>query len=184
MTTKDHNPARYISRFLALRIVVKAAYNKEVDGRIVTVQGKDIRFDQGVFETSDQELIAYLEESKSFGTTYIRVPDNVKDVTKDRGEWMKDLETKERELAEREAALKEREDKVNGSEEGAKAPVLDSSLPEVRVNMSKASLLEIAEEEGVEGLTSKSKNAEILEAINANRLARESAQEDGEQGAY
>lgn len=166
MTTKDHNPARYISRFLALRIVVKPAYTKEVDGRVVTVQGKDIRFDQGVFETTDQELIDFLEGDKSFGTTYIRVPDNVADAVKDRGEWMKDLETKERELAEREARLKEKEAKVNSSEEGSKAG------DGLRPNMKKDDLLEIAKAEGVEGVSQDTKNPDIIEAIRAKRAEK------------
>lgn len=163
MTTKDHNPARYISRFLALRIVVKPAYTKEVDGRIVTVPGKDIRFDQGVFETEDQELIDFLEADKSFGTTYIRVPDDVINPKNDRAEWMKDLETKEKELAEREAALKAREAKVNSNEEGAKAG------DGLRGNMAKADLLEIAKNEGVEGVNEDTKNADIIAAIRAKR---------------
>lgn len=172
MTTKDHNPARYISRYLALRIVVKPAYTKEVDGRIVTVPGKDIRFNEGVFETTDQELIDFLEADKSFGTTYIRVPDDVQDVVKDRGEWMKDLETKERELAEREAALKAREAKVNGSEEGAKAG------DGLRQNMPKADLLAIAVAEEVEGVDDTTKNADIIAAI---RAKREESKDDSNQ---
>jgi len=172
MTTKDHNPARYISRYLALRIVVKPAYTKEVDGRIVTVPGKDIRFDQGVFETTDQELIDFLEADKSFGTTYIRVPDDVTDVVKDRGEWMKDLETKERELKEREEALKAREAKVNASEEGAKAG------DGLRANMPKADLLAIAVAEEVEGVDDTTKNADIIAAI---RAKREEAKDDSNQ---
>lgn len=163
MSTKDHNPARYISRFLALRIVVKPAYTKEVDGRIVTVPGKDIRFNEGVFETEDQELIDFLEADKSFGTTYIRVPDNVLSPKTDRDEWMKDLETKERELAEREASLKAREAKVNASEEGAKAG------DGLRENMKKEELLQIAMTEGVEGLTEETKNKDIIAAIRAKR---------------
>jgi hypothetical protein len=177
MTTKDHNPARYISRYLALRIVVKPAYTKEVDGRIVTVQGKDIRFDQGVFETTDQELIDFLEGDKSFGTTYIRVPDDVKDVVKDRGEWMKDLETKERELAEREAALKAREAKVNSSEEGAKAG------DGLRGNMPKTELLDIAKAEGVEGVSEETKNADIIAAIRAKREEKSGDDSDKSTGA-
>lgn len=184
MSTKDHNPARYISRFLALRIVVKPAYTKEVDGRIVTVPGKDIRFNEGVFETTDQELIDFLEADKSFGTTYIRVPDDVADVAKDRGEWMKDLETKERELAEREAALKAREAKVNSSEEGAKAG------DGLRANMAKADLLEIAKAEGVEGVDDTTKNADIIAAIRAKREengddgSSESAGDDGDNAQF
>lgn len=172
MTTKDHNPARYISRYLALRIVVKPAYTKEVDGRIVTVPGKDIRFNEGVFETTDQELIDFLEADKSFGTTYIRVPDDVADVAKDRGEWMKDLETKERELKEREAALAAREAKVNSNEEGAKAG------DGLRQNMPKADLLAIADAEGVDGVDDTTKNADIIAAI---RAKREEAKDDSNQ---
>lgn len=171
MTTKDHNPARYISRFLALRIVMKPSYTKEVDGRVVTVPGKDIRFIDGAFETEDEDVINFLESDKSFGTTYIRVPDNVDNVVKERGEWMKDLETKEKELAEREAALKAREAKVNSSEEGGKAG------DGLRNNMPKAELLSIAEEEGVEGVDETTKNADIIDAI---RAKRDSAKQPGE----
>jgi len=175
MTTQDHNPkpARYISRFLALRIVYKPSYTKEVEGRIVTVPGKDIRFDQGVFETTDQELIDFLEADKSFGSTYIRVPDDVQDVVKDRGEWMKDLETKERELKEREAALAAREAKVNSNEEGAKAG------DGLRANMPKADLLEIAKNEGVEGVDDTTKNADIIAAIRAKRELADPDQSNG-----
>lgn len=169
MTTQNHNPARYISRYLALRIVVKSAYTKEVDGRIVTVQGKDIRFQEGVFETTDPDLIKFLESDKSFGTTYIRVPDNVTDVVKDRGEWMKDLETKEKELAQREADLKAREAKVNSNEEGAKAG------DGLKANAKKADLLEIAKAEGVEGVDDTTKNADIIAAIRAKRAKGDDA---------
>lgn len=172
--TTDHNPVRYISRYLALRIVVKPAYTKEVDGRIVTVSGKDIRFVEGVFETTDQELITYLESQPGFGTVYIRVPDNVADVVKDRGDWMKDLETKEKELAEREAALKAREAKVNASEEGGKAG------DGLRENMKKEDLLQIAMTEGVEGLTEETKNKDIIEAIRAKRAEKKDDQGDGD----
>lgn len=172
--SKDHNPARYISRFLALRIVVKPTFTKEVDGRIVTVPGKDVRFVEGVFETEDQEIIDFLEADKSFGTTYIRVPDNVEDVVKDRGEWMKDLETKERELAEREAALKVKEERINANEEGAKAG------DGLRNNMAKAELLVIAADEGVEGVDETTKNADIIEAIRAKR-ADTAGEDDTEQ---
>jgi len=172
MTTKDHNPARYISRFLALRIVMKPSYTKEVDGRVVTVPGKDIRFIDGAFETEDKDVINFLESEQGFGTVFIRVPEDVENVVKERGEWMKDLETKEKELAEREAALKAREAKVNGSEEGGKAG------DGLRNNMPKAELLSIAAEEGVEGVDENSKNADIIEAI---RAKRNSAKQPGEQ---
>lgn len=166
MSNQDHNPARYISRFAALRIVVKPTYSKEMDGRIVTVQGKDIRFVDGVFETEDQELIDFLEaDKKSFGQTYIRIPDNVESVVNGRAEWMKDLETREAELKQREEALKARESKVSGNEEGAKAG------DGLQANMKKAELLVIAEKEGVEGVDNTTKNADIIAAIRAKREA-------------
>lgn len=170
METKDHNPARYISRFLALRIVVKPAYTKEVDGRVVTVQGKDVRFTDGMFETTDPELIAFLEGDKSFGTTYIRIPDNVEEVVKERAEWMKDLETKERELKEREEAVKAREAKVNSSEEGSKAG------DGLRANLPKVDLLKIAADEGVEGVSEETKNADLVAAIRAHRAKKAEGQ--------
>jgi len=167
--TKNHNPARYISRYLALRIVVKPAFTKEVDGRIVTVQGKDVRFVEGVFETKDQELIDYLEADKSFGSTYIRVQDNVSEVVNERNEWMKDLEARELDLKRREAELKDKETRVKGSEEGSKVEV---EKDELKANMSKADLLAIAEAEGVEGVDKDTKNAEIIAAIRENRDAK------------
>lgn len=177
MSEKDHNPVRYISRFLALRIVVKPAYTKEVDGRVVTVQGKDVRFAEGVFETVDQELIDFLEAEKGFGTVFIRVPDDVQDAVKDRGEWMKDLEAKEKDLAAREAALKAKESKVNASEEGSKGDGL-------RKNMKKEDLLQTALTEGVEGLSEDSKNEDIIAAIRKNREAKKTDGGDGNTPAF
>lgn len=179
MTTKDQNPARYISRFLALRIVVKPAYTKEVDGRVVTVQGKDIRFVEGVFETTDQELIDFLEADKSFGTTYIRVPDNVLNASAERAEWAKDLEARERDIAIREAALKEKESKVNASEEGGR-------VTDGLDGLKKADLLDIASKEEVEGVNKDTKNADIITAIRAKREAgntsgKPTGSEDGAQ---
>lgn len=125
MSTENHNPvARYISRFLALRIVVKPTFTKEVEGRIVTVPGKAIRFEQGVFETSDKELIDFLEsDKKAFGTTYIRVPDNIESALEERKEMIKDLEEREADLKRREDALKKKEAKIGAKEEGSKVKV-------------------------------------------------------------
>jgi len=175
----DHNPARYISRYTSLRIVVNSTYTKEVNGRIVTVPGKDIRFVEGIFETTDPELVDFLEgDKKSFGTVYIRVQDNVKDVVKDRGEWMKDLETKERELKEREEALKAKEAKINASEEGSKQS--DGLLP----NTPKVDLIKIATDEGVTGVTMETKNKEIIEAIRKNRIEKANKVDGGNGPAY
>lgn len=121
MTTENNNPARYVSKFNSLRIVVKPAYTKEVDGRIVTVSGKDVRFVEGVFETTDADLIAFLSSPKQgLGNTYIKIDDNVESLVEKRAEWTKDLETREAELAAREKALKKKEAKISGSEEGSK----------------------------------------------------------------
>ena len=175
-TTKDHNPARYISKYLALRIVVRPTFTKEVDGRIVTVPGKDIRFVDGAFETSDEELITFLEADRSFGTTYIRIPDNVENIVKERDEMLKDLETREKEILAREASLKAREDRVNSNEEGAKAG------DGLRKNMPKAELLAIVKEEGVEGVDADAKNEAIIVALRAHRESKREPVSNGDDG--
>lgn len=90
----------------------------------MTVPGKAIRFEQGVFETSDKELIDFLEsDKKAFGTTYIRVPDDIKSAIEERAEMIKDLEEREADIKRREDALKKKEAKIGAKEEGSKVKV-------------------------------------------------------------
>jgi len=170
---KDHNPATYISRYRALRIVVKPSYNKEVDGRVVTVNGTSVQFEAGEYRTTDPEIISFLESQKMFGDVYIRVPDNVKDIAGEKTEWLKTLEEREKELNDREAALAKKEAKINGNEEGAKkGPTTDNDYEA----MEYKDLVKIAKEKKVFKQTMKKKD--IIEAL---ILADES---ESDKGAY
>jgi len=169
----DHNPATYISRYRELRIVVKPSYNKEVDGRVVTVNGTDVRFEAGQYTTTDPEIISYLESQKMFGDIYIRVPDNVKDIAVEKSEWLKTLEEREADLKAREEAIAKKEAKINGNEEGKKIETEGKPLDK----MSFKELVELAKEKKVFNEKMKSK-AEVIEAL---KVAEGS---DSGKGAY
>jgi hypothetical protein len=158
--TKDHNPAIFISRYRALRIVVKPSYNKEVDGRIATVNGTSVQFESGEYRTTDPEIISYLESQKMFGDVYIRVPDNVKDIAGKKEEWMKTLEQREADLKVREDAIAKKEAKINGSEEGAKVKT-DGETPLEK--MEYKDLVKIAKDKKV--FKNGMKKVELIEAI-------------------
>lgn len=179
MTTKA-TTARYISRYRELKIVRKASYTKEVDGRVVSLPGESIRFADGLYQTSDPAVIEFLEARPEFGDIFVRVPDNV-DAMVHRSKHMKDLESKEQELAEREAAVAAREAKLNASEEGSGAGQETDGLDELK----KAELLEIATKEEVENVDDFRKpgvkNADIVSAIRAKREAGKAA---GDAPAY
>ena len=176
--------AKYISRRRELRIVLKPSYNKELDGRVVTIQGTSVRFSDGIYETEDQEIIEALEKHPNFGAgpngEFIRVPDNVGDMVGERAERFKDLETREKELADKEASLKEREAKIQGSEEGAKAgkPEAGDGLDELKRDQ----LVKIAEEEGLapEEYKVGVKNTAIVESIRVKRSEKTGAPKTGE----
>jgi len=118
--------AKYIAKYLNLRLIDKASYTKEVEGRVVTVPGKTIEFSQGMYETSDPDEIKFLESHPNFGTVFIKVKD--KDLQKAREDKFKDLETKEAELkakeeklAKKEKALEEGESVPKGKGKGKKS---------------------------------------------------------------
>lgn len=160
--------ARYLSKFLSLKLVRKPMRTKEVEGQIITSDGASIRFVEGAYETSDPDEIEYIEARPEFKAgTIIRIPDNVKDVVAHGNEFREDLEAREARLAAREAAVAAREAKVGPAEEGARVATGDG----LRSNMKKTDLLKIAADEGVDGLTEESKNDEIIEAIRAKRTA-------------
>lgn len=105
--------AKYISKYLNLRLVDRASYTKEVEGRVVVVTGKAIQFADGLYETSDPDKIKFLDSHPNCGNVFIRVKDS--DLKKARDERFKDLEAREKELDEKEKKLarkeKELEDK-------------------------------------------------------------------------
>jgi hypothetical protein len=119
--TKEIKPqtARYISQSAELKLINKASYTKEVEGRIVVVPGKSIQFHNGVYETKDPDEIRFLENHPNFGNLFYRLKGK-EDAQTAREERFKDLEAREKALAEKEAKLKEREMAVKGHEEGAK----------------------------------------------------------------
>ena len=111
--------ARYISQSAELKLINRASYTKEVEGRIVVVPGNSIQFHNGMYETSDKDEIAFLESHPNFGNLFYRLKGK-EDAEKAREERFKSLEQKEKELAEREAKVKEKEMASKGHEEGAK----------------------------------------------------------------
>lgn len=184
MTEKKAITARYISKYLELGIVRKASYYKEVDGRVVPVLGEKVKFHQGVFETSDPEIMAFLEARPEFGNIFIRVPDNV-DAIVHRDEKFKDLDTREKELAEREAEIARKEALLNASEEGARTPEnakdngAQGEAGDGLEDLNKAGLLEVAEKEGVEDWEAFKRPGVSLDSIReAIRAKRASAPAD------
>jgi len=109
--------AKYISKYLSLRLINKATYTKEVEGRIVVVPGSSIRFDNGVYETTDKDEIAFLENHPNFGSVFVRVDTKeIEEAKKKLGETLE-----EREAAEA-TAKAEKELKEKALEEGAEVP--------------------------------------------------------------
>jgi len=113
--------AKYISKYRSLKLVVKPSYTKEVEGRIVVVPGKSIRFVQGVYETDDPDEIKFLDNHPNLGTIFIKVTekDLQKDLQKAIEKQFKDLETKEAELKAKEEELVKKEKAL---EEGSSIP--------------------------------------------------------------
>lgn len=113
--------ARFISQTAELKLVNKATYTKEVEGRIVVVPGTSIQFHNGVYETNDAAEIKFLESHPNFGNVFYRIKPT-EDAQKSREERFQDLEAREKALAEKEKELKKKEMALKGHEEGAKTP--------------------------------------------------------------
>lgn len=111
--------ARFISKYRELKIVHKSSFTKEVDGRIVYVPGTKIQFTNGAYETSNPEIIEFLEARPEFGKIIQRVPDDVSNFAAQK-ELSQTLEQREAELAKREAALEKAELKLAKDEPTAK----------------------------------------------------------------
>ncbi len=117
---KTEKIVRFIARYASLKLVNKATYSKEVEGRVVVVPGKSIQFTNGIYETSDKDEIAFLENHPNFGNVFYRLKGK-EEADKAREEKFKTLEQREAELNAREADLKKREMAIKGQEEGAGA---------------------------------------------------------------
>lgn len=97
----------YISKYLSLRLVIKSSYGKEVDGRVVVLQGTSIQFVNGVYTTEDDKEIEFLDNHKNFGSVFVKVDKG--DINKAKEDKFKDLETKEAELKSKEEELEMKE---------------------------------------------------------------------------
>lgn len=169
-------PVTFASWYRQLRLVRKASYTKEVDGRVVHVPGDDIRFVDGLLVTNDPAVIEYIENRPEFkeGKIFkVKMPG-------EREARMKSLEEREAEIAKREAEIAAKEAKLNaGAEEGSsvgpEAP--KDGLEETK----KADLLAICEKEGVENWEEFKKpgvkNQAIIDAIRSKRASKP-AEED------
>ena len=89
--------AKFISKYLQLKLINKASYSKEVEGRVVVVPGKSVQFNNGVYETTDKDEISFLKNHPNFGNIFIEVKE--KDVEKAQKNFNKTLEDKETEKA-------------------------------------------------------------------------------------
>lgn len=181
MATDTPKTARYISKYRNLTIAVKSAYYKVVEDKRVLVDGKRVLFTEGFFETTDEALIAELEQRPDFGTAFVRIPEN-KTVDQMR-EKMKAVDEKERELKAREEELDAREKKIKAAEEGGRVdddgPAGAEGAPEVTADMKRADLEDIARAEGVtdEEVDAANNKAALVDVITANRAKTASQDE-------
>ncbi len=111
--------AQYISKYLALKLIDKASYSKEVDGKVVVVPGKSIQFNEGTYETDDPNEIKFLDSHPNCGTVFIRVQE-VRNLKKAREDQFQDLETREVKLKAKEERLKAKEERLARKEKALK----------------------------------------------------------------
>ena len=109
--------AKFISKYLSLKLINRATYTKEVGGRIVVVPGSSIRFTDGVYETKDKDEIAFLENHPNFGSVFVRV--DTKEIEEAKKKLSETLEEKEAAKAKTKV---EKELKEKAIEEGAEVP--------------------------------------------------------------
>jgi len=108
---------KYIAKYLQLKLINKASYTKEVEGRIVVVSGKSIQFEDGVYKTNDKDEIAFLDNHPNCGSVFVKVKD--KDLSKARAQHFKSGEEKR---IEEETKVKEKEKEAKALEEGSELP--------------------------------------------------------------
>jgi hypothetical protein len=85
----------YVSRYFALKLVMDSAYTKEVNGKVLPVKGRSIRFVQGAYTTSNEEEITFLNEHPNNGSIFIKVD---KDAVGERADYVQTLEDRVAEL--------------------------------------------------------------------------------------
>lgn len=174
---KEIKTARYVSRYAQLRLVLKPAYTSELHGRVVTHPGEDVRFEGGVYETKDPSIIEQLESRNEFGSIFIRVPDDT-DSAVHKTEWLKDLETRKKELEDKEAELAKREAKLKEAETGRTVSNKKEDEDDLD-GLKREELVKIAKEVGLEAEDYKVgvKNADIIAKIRKAKAVKEGKQE-------
>jgi len=108
--------ARYVSKYLNLRLVNKSSYSKEIEGKVVVVPGNTIEFKKGIYETADPDEIKFLDNNPNCGKAFVRITG--KDLTKAREEMVKSPDEKAAEAKvekEKEAKEKIKEGIAEGS---------------------------------------------------------------------
>lgn len=150
---KEVKTAKYISKYLSLRLIDKASYTKEVAGRIVVVPGNSIRFEKGVYETTDENEIKFLDNHPNCGNVFIRVKSD--DLAKARAKRFKDLETREAELKKgkeelerKKKALQEGESLKKGEEQADYSEMTIEKLKEI----AEAREIEVGDEDSREDI--------------------------------
>lgn len=188
MATEETKPVQYLSKYRSMKIVRVPIRTREIEGQIISTDGSKIVFEDGMFETSDQAVIDYIEARPEFKSGIIyRVPGNVKDVVAHQAEREKSLEQREADLKAREDAVAKKEAGANSSEEGARVGKPDTEIEGDGLDQAKRpELVQIADELEIPAEQTKvgTKNADIVALIRARRaeLATESGSE-GEGGA-
>lgn len=168
MSNKEEiKKARYVSKYAQLRIVLKPAYTSELNGRVITHPGEDVRFENGYYETDKPEVIEALEKRSEFGGIFIRVPDDT-DAQLHRTEWSKDLETRQKELEAKEKALAEREAKLDAKESGRTVSNKKEEEEDLEA-LTRDALEDLAQAEGVENPEDFPNKKTLIEAIKENR---------------
>lgn len=131
-STKSEKPQEevYISKYFELRLVNQSSYTKEVNGRVITIQGSSIQFHEGVYRTSDPDEIEFLDSHPNNGNAFTKI--DKKDQKKASSELIaaqyKDLEQREKDIAAREAAIAKKEMAGKGQSEGADKPKAVSGI--------------------------------------------------------
>jgi hypothetical protein len=85
----------YVSRYFELKLVMDSSYFKEVNGKVLPVKGRSIRFTQGAYTTDDAEEIKFLDEHPNFGSIFIKVD---KDAVEELADYVQTLEERNAEL--------------------------------------------------------------------------------------
>lgn len=98
----------YVSRYFELKLVMDSSYFKEVNGKVLPVKGRSIRFKQGSYTTTDADEIKFLDDHANNGSIFIKVD---KDAVEERADYVQTLEERVAEL-EAEKAEKEAPKKV------------------------------------------------------------------------